>query len=66
MIRPVLLSLIGVAATQVNNALDALFARAADLEGPAYLWYALRLQQLPLAFIGVGLTGRSFLHSREL
>lgn len=42
---------IGVGAAQVNNALDAVFARYADSEGPAYLWYAIRLQQLPLALL---------------
>ena len=55
--RPFTLGMIGVAATQVNTALDALFARAADPEGPAYLWYAIRIQQLPLALLGIGLTG---------
>lgn len=55
--RPFLLGMIGVAATQVNTALDAVFAWAADSQGPAYLWYAIRIQQLPLALIGVGLTG---------
>lgn len=57
LLRPFLLALLGVAATQINNALDALFARAADPEGPALLWYALRIEQLPLALLGVGLTG---------
>jgi len=55
--RPFALGVIGVAATQINSALDAVFARMADPQGPAYLWYALRIQQLPLAVIGVGLTG---------
>ncbi len=56
LLRPFLLAIAGVAATQVNSALDTLFARAASPEGPAYLWYALRLQQLPLALFGLGLT----------
>lgn len=56
LLRPFLLGMLGVAATQINNALDALFARAADPEGPAILWYALRLQQLPLALLGVGIS----------
>lgn len=55
--RPFLLGMIGVAATQVNSGLDAIFARVADSEGPAFLWYAIRIQQLPLALFGVGLTG---------
>lgn len=55
--RPFLLGMIGVAATQINSALDAIFARLADPQGPALLWYAIRLQQLPLALFGIGLTG---------
>jgi putative peptidoglycan lipid II flippase len=57
LLRPFLLGMLGVAATQINNGLDALFARIADQEGPAILWYALRLQQLPLALLGVGISG---------
>lgn len=55
LLKPFLLGIIGVTAVQVNTAFDALFARFAELEGPAYLWYALRLQQLPLALFGVAL-----------
>jgi len=54
-IRPFLLGFIGIGALQINSLLDTLFARAACPEGPAYLWYALRLQQVPLALIGIGL-----------
>ncbi len=53
---PILLSVVGVGAVQINSALDALFARAATPEGPAHLWYAIRLQQLPLALCGVALS----------
>jgi putative peptidoglycan lipid II flippase len=53
---PLLLSIAGVAATQVNNALDPLFARYADAEGPAFLWYAIRLEQLPLSVFGIALS----------
>lgn len=54
---PFLLGLIGVTATQVNSAMDALFARYADAGGPALLWYAIRIQQLPLALFGIALSG---------
>ncbi len=54
-IRPIGLSILGVSAVQINSLLDALFARAASLEGPAYLWYAIRIQQLPLALFGVAI-----------
>jgi len=56
-VKPLLLSFLGVGATQINNALDAIFARFAQGEGPAYLWYALRIQQLPIALFGVALAG---------
>ncbi|MCH9611452.1 MAG: Lipid II flippase MurJ [Chlamydiales bacterium] len=59
-LKPFLLGMLGVAAVQINSACDALFARAADPEGPAFLWYALRLQQLPLALFGVALASALF------
>lgn len=55
--KPLLLGMIGVAAFQINTAIDSLFARYADPEGPALLWYAIRLQQLPLALFGVAISG---------
>jgi putative peptidoglycan lipid II flippase len=55
--KPLMLGMIGVGAAQINNALDAVFARYADSEGPAFLWYAIRLQQLPLALFGIALSG---------
>lgn len=57
LMRPLLLGMIGVCATQINTALDGVFARTADESGPAFLWYAIRLQQLPLGLLGIGLTG---------
>jgi putative peptidoglycan lipid II flippase len=55
--KPLLLGIVGVGAAQINNALDAIFARWASSEGPAYLWYAIRLQQLPLALFGIAISG---------
>ncbi len=55
--RPLALGLLGVGASQINNAVDALFARHADPEGPAQLWYGLRLMQLPLALFGIAISG---------
>ena len=52
---PLTLGLLGIGATQVNNAVDALFARAADPEGPAQLWFSIRFQQLPLALFGIAI-----------
>lgn len=57
LVAPFCLAMVGVAATQINSALDVIFARLADSEGPALLWYAIRLQQFPLALFGVGLCG---------
>ncbi len=55
MVASLSLGVIGVTAAQINTALDALFSRFACLEGPAYLNYAIHLQQLPLALFGVGI-----------
>lgn len=54
---PFFLGMTGIAATQINSALDTVFARFADSEGPALLWYAIRLEQLPLALFGIALSG---------
>lgn len=51
--KPLSFSLIGVGAAQINGALDALFATLAHPSGPAYLWYAIRIEQLPLALLGI-------------
>lgn len=56
-VKPMALGIAGVGAMQVNTTLDAFFAHAADLSGPAYLWYAIRVQQLPLALFGIALSG---------
>ena len=70
--KPLGLGIIGVSTTQINSALDALFARTMSLEGPAYLWYAIRIQQVPLALFGIAMAGailpplsRAFNRSRE-
>ena len=57
LIRFMMLGLLGVAAMQINSALDAIFARMADASGPVYLLYAIRVQQLPLALFGLALSG---------
>lgn len=55
MVSPLLLGVVGVAAVQVNSAVDVIIARFASLTGPAYLSYAHRLQQLPLALFGIAI-----------
>jgi putative peptidoglycan lipid II flippase len=57
LLKPLALGVVGVGAVQFNSALDAIFARLADLQGPAFLWYAIRIQQLPLALFGIALSG---------
>lgn len=56
-VKPLALGILGVAAAQINNALDAIFARYAETDGPALLWYSIRIQQLPLALFGIALSG---------
>lgn len=55
MISSLSIGVIGVGASQINSAIDTVFARYASLEGPAYLNYAIHLQQLPLALFGIGI-----------
>lgn len=59
-IFPFSLAVVGVAATQVNTALDTLFSRYASLEGPAYLWFAIRIEQAPLSLFGLALSTALF------
>lgn len=47
------LGAIGVGAMQINAFADAVFARYADIRGPIYLWYSIRLEQLALAIFGI-------------
>ncbi len=56
LVRPLMLGMIGVASVQINSALDGIFGHFASSEGPAYLWYAIRIQQLPLALFGIALS----------
>lgn len=56
LIRRMGLGVVGVGAIQVNNAIDPLFARFADLSGPAWLWYAIRIEQFPLAVFAIALS----------
>jgi putative peptidoglycan lipid II flippase len=51
-----LAGVIGVGATQINNACDVIFARMASLEGPAHLTYGIRIQQLPLSIFVIALS----------
>jgi putative peptidoglycan lipid II flippase len=57
LLKPMSLSILGIGAMQINSTLDVIFAKIADPSGPAYLWYAIRIQQLPLSLFGVALAG---------
>lgn len=56
MVSAMSLTIIGIGAVQINSFVDTLFARSADIAGPAYLYYAIRLYQLPLALFGIALS----------
>lgn len=47
------LGAIGVGAVQINSMTDPFFARYADIRGPTYLWYSIRLEQLAFAVFGI-------------
>ena len=53
--KPYVLGMIGISAVQLNTLLDSLFAKIADGSGPAYLWYAIRIQQVPLSLFSIAL-----------
>lgn len=54
--KPYLLTMVGISGTQLNTFFDSLFAKMADPSGPAYLWYAIRLEQVPLSFFAISLS----------
>ena len=56
LIPPLFMSILGIASTQINSTLDPFFAIYANSSGPAYLWYAIRLEQLPLSLFGIALS----------
>lgn len=56
MVSAISYTIIGIGAVQINSFVDTIFARSADLSGPAYLYYAIRLYQLPLALFGLALS----------
>lgn len=57
--KPLLLGIVGVGALQVNALLDSLFAMYAEISGPAYLWFAIRIEQAPLSLIGLAISSAS-------
>lgn len=58
--RPFLLGIIGVGALQINALIDTLFAYSAESTAPAYLWYAIRIEQAPLSLIALAISSASF------
>lgn len=59
-IKPIALVILGVVAFQINTALDSLFAIKASVKGPAYLWYAARVNQLPFALFAIATSSALF------
>lgn len=57
LIKALSLGIIGVSSTQINSAIDSLFATFSSQAGPVYLWYALRIEQLPLGLFALALSG---------
>jgi putative peptidoglycan lipid II flippase len=49
------IAIIGVSSLQVNAVIDAVLAKIADPKGPAYLWYSIKLYQLPLALFAISI-----------
>lgn len=57
LLKPLALGILGIGAVQFNSAFDAIFARLTDVRGPSFLWFAIRIQQLPFALFGIALSG---------
>jgi putative peptidoglycan lipid II flippase len=56
LLKPMLQGMLGVGATQINGLMDAFFALKAEIAGPTYLWFAIRIEQAPLALIGLAIS----------
>lgn len=56
LLKPLSLTLIGIAATQLNGAIDLIFAKWADPKGAAFLSYAIKLEQVPMGLFGVAVS----------
>lgn len=59
LIKPMFQGILGVGATQINGLLDSFFALYSDDAGPTYLWFAIRIEQAPLALIGLAISSAS-------
>ncbi|MGR3973007.1 MAG: murein biosynthesis integral membrane protein MurJ [Candidatus Rhabdochlamydia sp.] len=49
------MTMLGVGAVQINSFIDTVFAKVSSHLGPAYLYYASRLYQLPIALLSLAL-----------
>ncbi|MCH9811809.1 murein biosynthesis integral membrane protein MurJ, partial [bacterium] len=56
MVAPLLFGVVGVAAVQINSALDIFMARFISTSGPTILSYAHRIQQFPIGLFGVAIS----------
>lgn len=57
-----MLVFIGIGALQINALLDGIFAKIADPNGPAFLWYSVRIYQLPFSIFAVSLASALLPH----
>ena len=49
----IFIAVLATAGSQINSFVDSIFSQAAAINGPAILWYAIRIQQLPIALFGL-------------
>lgn len=55
-LAPFFWGVLGIGSSQLNTFIDAVFSKLASGNGPAILWYAARIYQIPVAFIGVAMS----------
>lgn len=60
MLGAMMLTLVGIGAMQINSVIDLIFAKISSPQGPAYLTYAARWTQLPLALCGIAVSSAIF------
>lgn len=54
--KPLLYGSLGVGAMQINSLIDSWFARQADLSAPSYLYYSIKMYQIPLDLFSLALS----------
>lgn len=57
---PAFLGALSISAMQINCLVDAAFSKAIDPLGPVYLWFAMRLEQVPVGLFAIALSSVYF------